>query len=136
MLPQVEFAYNATRALGIEHALFEANFGISPQEPHVLLFSMRFYSIPISQDATERLKLLQKVHAPVRSVLQLHKDEMHARSEPSIAPHFVRGDKVIVVTEHVFLRGQPNRKLRDRQQGPFLVEEQIGKHGYILNFKR
>jgi hypothetical protein len=30
MLPQVEFAYNATRAVGIEHAPFEANFGFSP----------------------------------------------------------------------------------------------------------
>jgi hypothetical protein len=31
-----------------------------------------------------------------------------------------------------FLRGQPNRKLRDRQLGPFTVEEQIGKHSYTL----
>jgi hypothetical protein len=31
-----------------------------------------------------------------------------------------------------FLRGQPYRKLRDRQLGPFSVEEQIGKHSYRL----
>jgi hypothetical protein len=31
-----------------------------------------------------------------------------------------------------FLSGQPNRKLRDRQLGPFTLEEQIGKHIYIL----
>jgi hypothetical protein len=36
---------------------------------------------------------------------------------------------VSVVTANLFLRGQPNRKLRDRQLGPFTVEEQIGKHG-------
>jgi hypothetical protein len=47
----VEFAYNASRALGIEHTPFEANFGFSPEEPLDLLFSMR-PSIPISQDAT------------------------------------------------------------------------------------
>jgi hypothetical protein len=29
LLPQVEFAYNASRALGIEHTPFEANFGFS-----------------------------------------------------------------------------------------------------------
>jgi hypothetical protein len=29
-LPQVEFAYNASRTLGIEHIPFEANFGFSP----------------------------------------------------------------------------------------------------------
>jgi hypothetical protein len=39
---------------------------------------------------------------------------------------------VSVVTANFFLRGQPNRKLRDRQLGPFPVEEQIGKHIYRL----
>jgi hypothetical protein len=29
-----------------------------------------------------------------------------------------------------FLRGQPNRKLKDIQLGPFTVVEQIGKHIY------
>jgi hypothetical protein len=65
-------------------------------------------------------------------VLQLHKDEMQAHTEPSTAPHFARGDKVSVVTTNLFLRGQPNRKLIDRQLGPFSVEEQIGKNSYRL----
>jgi hypothetical protein len=82
LLPQVEFPYNASRALGIEHTPFEANFGFSPKEPPDLLFCMR-PSIPVSQDATERLKLLHEVHTLVRSVLQLHKDEMEERTEPS-----------------------------------------------------
>jgi transposase InsO family protein len=132
-LPQVEFAYNASRALGIEHTPFEAQFGFSPEDPPNMLFSMR-PSIPISQDASERLSLLHEVHTLVCSVLQLHKDEMQASSEPPTAPHFVRGDKVSVVTTNLhlsyqfFLREQPNKKLRDRQLGPFTVEEQIGKH--------
>jgi hypothetical protein len=78
LYPQVEFAYNASRALGIEHTPFEANFGFSPEEPPDLLFNMRA-SIPISQNASKRLRLLQEVHALVRSVSQLHKDEMQAR---------------------------------------------------------
>jgi hypothetical protein len=93
LLPQVEFAYNASRALGIEHTPFEANFGFSPEEPYGLLFGIR-PSIPVSHYATERLRLLQDVHTLVRSVLQLHKDEMQARTEPSTSPHFARGDKV------------------------------------------
>jgi hypothetical protein len=121
LLPQVEFAYNASRALGIEHTPFEANFGFSLEEPPDLLLSMR-PSIPISQDAAERLRLLHEVHTLVRSVLQLHKDEMQARTEPSTAPHFTKGDNVSVVTANLFLRGQPNRKLRDMQLGPFSVE--------------
>jgi hypothetical protein len=43
-----------------------------------MLFSMQ-PSIPVLQDATERLRLLHKVHTMVRSVLQLHKDEMQPR---------------------------------------------------------
>jgi hypothetical protein len=57
---------------------------------------------------------------------------MQERTEPSTAPHFVKGDKVSVVTANLFLRGQPNRKLRGRQLGPFSVEEQIGKYSYKL----
>jgi hypothetical protein len=68
-------------------------------------------------------------------VLQLHKDEMQTRTEPSTTPHFVRGDKMSVVTTNLFLRGQPNTKLRDRQLGPFTVEEQIGKHIYRLKLQ-
>jgi hypothetical protein len=41
MLPQVEFPYNASRALGIEHIPFEANFGFSLEEPSDLMFNMR-----------------------------------------------------------------------------------------------
>jgi hypothetical protein len=36
------------------------------------------------------------------------------------------------VTKSLFLRGQPNRKLRDRYIGPFNVEKQIEKHRYIF----
>jgi hypothetical protein len=125
ILPQVEFACNASRALGIEHTPFEASFGFAHEEPLHLMFSMR-PSIPVSQDASERLRQLHEVHALVRSVLRLHKDEMQVRSEPSVAPHFVRGDKVSVVTKNLFLRGQPNRKLRDRELGPFQRRSRLG----------
>jgi hypothetical protein len=131
LIPQAEFAYNASRALGIKHTPFEANFGFFHEETLDLLFSMR-PSIPVSQDASERLRLLQEVHTLVRYVLHLHKDEMQARTKPSIAPLFARGDKVSFVTSNLFLRGQPNRKLRDTQLGPFTMEERIGKHSYIL----
>jgi putative transposase len=132
LLPQVEFAYNASRARGIEHTPFEANFGFSPEEPPNLVFSMR-PSIPVSQDASERLlRLLHEVHTLVRFVLQLHKDEMQARAKPSTSPHFVKGDKVSVVTTNLVLRGHANMKLKDKQLGPFRMEEQIGKHSYIL----
>jgi hypothetical protein len=96
-----------------------------------MLFSMR-PSIHVSQNATERLRLLQEVHTMVRFVLQLHNDEMQARTKPSTTPHFARGDTVSLVTTNLFLRGQPNRKLIDRQLGPFTMEEQIGKHNYRL----
>jgi hypothetical protein len=79
MLPQVEFAYNASRALGIEHTPFETSFGLSLEDPPDLILSMR-PSILVSQDASERLRLLHEVHALARSVLELHKDEMQVRT--------------------------------------------------------
>jgi hypothetical protein len=33
MLPQLEFVYNATRTIGVEHTPFVVNFGFSPKEP-------------------------------------------------------------------------------------------------------
>jgi hypothetical protein len=41
----------------------------------------------------------------VRYVLQLHEDDMQERTAPSTAPHFVKGDKVSVITVNFFLRG-------------------------------
>jgi hypothetical protein len=42
MFPQVEFAYNAIRALGIKQTSFEANLGfISPEEPLDVMFNIR-----------------------------------------------------------------------------------------------
>jgi hypothetical protein len=55
---EVEFAYNATRALGIDHTPFHANFGFSPKQPPSLLLSMRLSIPAVSQDALERLRLL------------------------------------------------------------------------------
>jgi hypothetical protein len=105
-----------SRARNLAHPPFEANFGFSLEEPHELLLRMR-PSIPVSEDALERLRLLQEVHTLVRSVVYLHKDAIQARSEPSIAPHFVQGDKTTVITKSIFLREPLNRKLRDRQLG-------------------
>jgi hypothetical protein len=68
MLPQVEFAYNATRAIGIEHNPFDTNFGFSPDKPIDKLFNMR-PSVLVSQDVLERLKLLHEVHVVVRTML-------------------------------------------------------------------
>jgi hypothetical protein len=89
------------------------------------MFGMR-PSIHVSE--THQRSVLQPLHGfrtLVSLVLQLHKDEMEARTEPSIAPQFDRGDTVTLVTKHLFLCGQPSKKLRDRQLGPFIVEEHI-----------
>jgi hypothetical protein len=64
----VEFADKATRALGIEHTPFEAEFGFSLEEPliqHVTLnpgFARRVRAV---------IGLLFEVHAMVRSVLHV-----------------------------------------------------------------
>jgi hypothetical protein len=79
LLPEVNFAYNATRAPGIEHTPFEANFGFSVEESLDLTVEDATLSPGFARRYISRLKLLQEPHALVRSVLQLHKDEMQAR---------------------------------------------------------
>jgi hypothetical protein len=58
---------------------------------------------------------------------------MQGRSWPATEQHLYRGDKNTVVTKSLFLRGQPNMSMLDRQLGPFMIEENnIGQHSYIL----
>jgi hypothetical protein len=83
----------------------------------------------VSEDFVRRFAL------HTRQSMQLHKDEMQARAEPSTTPHFVRGDKVSDDTTNLFLREHPNRKLRDMHLGPLTTEEQIGKHSYRLKLQ-
>jgi hypothetical protein len=68
MSPQVEFAYNATRALGIEHTPFEANFGFSLEEAPGMVFGMPL-SIAASQDTTQRSKSVRELHTLVLTLL-------------------------------------------------------------------
>jgi hypothetical protein len=137
MLLEVEFAYNATRALGIEHTTFEANYGFSQEEPLEMRFTMQPL-IPVSQDASKRLKFSKKVNVLVRTVLQLQKEKMQSCSEPSTSPHFVRVNKVSAVTMNLFMRGQPNRKVHDLQHGPFTMMSILGNiitnYGYQRMF--
>jgi hypothetical protein len=58
-------------------APFEANLGFTPEVPPDMLFMMR-PSIPISQDATDRLQRLREVHTLGRSVFMLQNDAVHA----------------------------------------------------------
>jgi hypothetical protein len=88
------------------------------------LFIMR-PSTPVLQDTSERLKVLHKIHALVCTMLQLNKDVMQTRLEPSTTPPLRSrrvGDKVLIVTRNLFLHEQPNRKLRDRELGPYTIE--------------
>jgi hypothetical protein len=55
----------------------------------------------------------------VTFVLRIHNDDMQARLQSSTAPQFQRDDKVLAIVKGLFLRGQLNRKLNDRQLGSF-----------------
>jgi hypothetical protein len=100
-LPQVDFAYNTSHALGIEHTPFEANYCSSPKEPLDLLLPMR-PSIPISTATNEQLQQLRKVHELVTYALQVHTYDMQACSQPSTAPQLRPRDKVSVVRKAFF----------------------------------
>lgn len=133
-LPYVEFSYNATVTLGIEHSPFEATYGFTPEVPADTLFPMR-PTIPISLDAQDRIKDIRAIHEAVRSILTLHKDEMTVPPQTrkvGEAPKLRVGDKAMIITKRLFLRGQANTKLKDRHIGPFEIIEKIGEHSYRL----
>jgi hypothetical protein len=79
--------------------------------------------------ARERLQLQREVYELCTYVLRLHMDYMQARSQPSIAPIFRQSDKLSIVSKRLFLRGQQNRKLKDRY---LLVLEKIGIGSYKI----
>jgi hypothetical protein len=61
MLPQMECACNAIRALRIKHTPFETNSGFSLEEPLDIMSSV-WLLIPNSQEATTRLQPLHEIH--------------------------------------------------------------------------
>jgi hypothetical protein len=105
MLHEVEFADSATRALGIEHTPFQANFGFSPEEPRCSTRNLHFRFRKARQSGFHCYMsyMLRYVRC-----FELHKDEMQSRSKPSTAPRFDRGNKVTVVPKSLFVREQPN----------------------------
>lgn len=133
-IPLIEFSYNSSKALGIEHAPFEVIYGYVPETPPDLLFPMR-PTIPLSTDAQTKIQQMKDIHELVKSILAVHKDELTVR--PTVrqqrdAPQFHVGDKVTVITKLLFIKGQPNKKLKDKQIGPFEIIEKIGQHSYKL----
>jgi hypothetical protein len=75
----VEFAFNNSRASGIDHTPFETSYGFSHEELPDLLLPMR-PSIQVSMAVHEHLQRFREVHELVTPVLQVHKDVMQARS--------------------------------------------------------
>jgi hypothetical protein len=117
LLPQVEFADNVLLVRSELSTLSSRPTIGSLQTSPMTYCSACDVPFRIRKARRERIRLLQEVHALVRSVLQLHHDEMQGRSRSLTAPQFTRGDKVTIVTKNLFLRWQPKRKLRDRQLG-------------------
>ena len=101
-----------------------------PETPPDLLFPMR-PTIPLSVDAQSKITLMKQIHELVKSILSLHKDELTIR--PTVrqirdVPRFNVGDRVSVITKLLFIKGQPNKKLMDKQLGPF---EMLRKYANI-----
>jgi hypothetical protein len=68
LLPEVEFAYNTTRALRIEqHTPFEANFGLLLRSPHTCCSTCNIQSYTPPQNSGHALCLTEasQEHAPL-----------------------------------------------------------------------
>jgi hypothetical protein len=73
-LPFIDFAFNASRAMGIEHTPFEANVAFSLEEHNYVLLPIRL-SIYVSMVAQDRLPLLREYDDLVTNAIRLHKEK-------------------------------------------------------------
>jgi hypothetical protein len=95
------------------------------------MFSMR-PSIPVSQDASERLKITTRATRSGTFGVT-YTQEWDVRSFMTVdCPALRSRRKRDSVTKNIFLRGQPNRKLRDRELGPLTIKEHSGNHNCIF----
>jgi hypothetical protein len=57
----------------------------------------------------------------------------HSDREPVL---FEAGDLVYLITKGIRIQQQSNRKLRERQLGPFRVSKRVGNRAYALHLPR
>ena len=108
---------------------FEANYGFKPLTP--LDAVLPYTPFALSADAEKRVKLLKDTQAYASELLRLAKDRMaHSDREPV---EFAPGDFVYLNTKGLRIQQQSNKKLRDRQLGPFRVSHKIGNRAYAID---
>jgi hypothetical protein len=131
-LPMVEFCFNNAVNESLRLSPFEANYGFKPLTP--LDVVLPYTPFALSADAEKRVKLLKDTHAYASELLRLAKDRMaHSDREPV---EFVPGDFVYLSTKGLRIQQQSNKKLRDRQLGPFRVSHKIGNRAYAIDLPR
>ena len=88
----------------------------------------------MSADVEKHVEFLRDTHAYAKELLQLAKDRM-AHSDRELVV-FEPGDLVYLITKGLRIQQQSNRKLCDRQLGPFRVSKRVGNRAYALDMPR
>ena len=118
-LPLAEFSYNNSRHTSTTFSPFEAIYGFKPISPPLLATNKL-------QNSNEWFPRINEIHDLIVEQLKIAKTlQSHYKNRTHIDHQFKVGDKVMIETNHLTIRNQPTRKLRQRFIGPYPITKVI-----------
>jgi hypothetical protein len=122
-LSTLEFTYNCRRHADNKRLPFEMIMGLQPLATPTVLEETNLPSV------MERFKLMQQYRDEALSAHEIARNRINQRIKANYIP-FKLGQKVLLDTWN--LKMKINSKLKPRREGPFKIEQVIGKVNYKL----
>ena len=134
LLPAVQLALNNSYHASIRTSPFRMVYGRDPWVPRQRNAGARDEALPELQAWTKQLRLAERrAHQCLKAAQECQKEYYDRRRR---LVEFEVGDRVLLNTKNLSLRGMACRKLSPRWAGPFTVQERIGQNAYRLLLPR
>ena len=130
LLSLAEFSYNNLRHSSTGYTPFEALYGFSPYTPASLIQPP---AVRNTSGTAPSVRSILDIHDIIREHIKLAKaDQKHFADQRTQYAEFSVGDTVLLNTQNLKLKTQPNKKLRQRFIGPFPIISKISSQAYKL----
>ncbi len=126
-LTMLEFYFNCYINETSKHSPFEVTYGFQPASHDDRLLPLTGAPVAIAH----RLNELANVREVVREFFARSMQRMAARSF-RLAPTFVVGDFVFLLSKEILIHSQKCKHLRDQRPAPYQVIEKVGLKSYRL----
>ena len=121
-LPLAEFHYNYTQHSTTGYSPFETLYGMNPLVPITII-------IPPEGEEVKPHEHVQKIrdtHALIEEQIKIAKAfQKYYADARTKEVHFQVGDRVLISTEHLNIRGQLTPKFKQRYIGPYYITDMI-----------